>query len=72
MHWFFIPFFILFFGISLCNVLAPEATWRRTRAWQYRNPSAAEPSAAAFKMQRIGGAVGIVIGLVLLIVTLSK
>ena len=72
MHWFLIAFFILFFGICLCNVVAPQATWRRTRAWQYKNPSAAEPSAAAFKVQRIGGVVGIVIGLVLLIVTLSK
>ncbi|MBO1765902.1 DUF6199 family natural product biosynthesis protein [Allobranchiibius sp. GilTou38] len=72
MHWFMIPFFIVFFGIALCNVIAPEATWRRTRAWQYKNPGAAEPSAAAFKVQRISGAVAIVVGVVILVVTLSR
>ncbi|MGA4542612.1 hypothetical protein ACPA54_21705 [Uniformispora flossi] len=33
---------------------AGSAGWRATQAWKYKNPDAAEPSAAAFTMRRVG------------------
>ncbi|GAB0108554.1 hypothetical protein JMUB6875_75780 [Nocardia sp. JMUB6875] len=43
----------------------PRTRWQKTEAWKYRNPEAAEPSAAVFRARRAAGA-GVGVALILL------
>ena len=60
MHW----IFLLPLAWGILVVCKPEVHWR-LQAWQYRDPEANYPSDTWFLMQRISGAVLIIISLVL-------
>ncbi|MGH3646219.1 MAG: DUF6199 family natural product biosynthesis protein [Micromonosporaceae bacterium] len=55
--------------LFLWMVISPRSMWETLSAWQYKNPEANEPSEASFAMQRVAGAFGlimmVVIGLVI-------
>lgn len=45
----------------------PQLQWRWTR-WQYKNPSALEPSSKGLVMIRVSAAVSIVVGVVFIVI----
>jgi hypothetical protein len=49
--------------ISLVAVFSPQTAWYWEEGWQYRN---VEPSDAALIAVRIGGVIGLIIGIVCL------
>lgn len=51
-------------AISLFNLLAPGAAWYLSDGWKFRD---AEPSDLAINMHLIGGAIGLLVGIGLLI-----
>ncbi|WP_397376057.1 DUF6199 family natural product biosynthesis protein [Paenibacillus terricola] len=58
-----------FFGfiviiIGVLNIVFPRAGWCMKYGWQFKN---AEPSDAAKVMARVGGVIGVIIGLLLMI-----
>lgn len=61
-------FFVIVGGASAAN---PRLLWRATR-WQYKNPDANEPSNKAYIVQRVAGALFAVLGLVLIVVAITK
>ena len=52
-------------ALAVWTLISPRSAWRVTTAWRYRNPEAHEPSEAAYVVQRVGGAIGLVATLVL-------
>ncbi|AGM26951.1 DUF6199 family natural product biosynthesis protein [Mycobacteroides abscessus] len=61
---------LLFLGLIvvpflLWSIFDPKSQWQVLSSWKYRNPEANEPSEAAYAMTRIGGAVGLVVLVVL-------
>ncbi|ETZ70119.1 hypothetical protein L829_1017 [Mycobacteroides abscessus MAB_030201_1075] len=57
---------LLFLGLIvvpflLWSIFDPKSQWQVLSSWKYRNPEANEPSEAAYAMTRIGGAVGLVV-----------
>ncbi|MFT9852411.1 DUF6199 family natural product biosynthesis protein, partial [Mycobacteroides abscessus subsp. abscessus] len=57
---------LLFLGLIvvpflLWSIFDPKSQWQVLSSWKYRNPEANEPSEAAYAMMRIGGAVGLVV-----------
>lgn len=66
----------IIFGIALVligtlHAVKPDLTWRMSR-WQYRNRGALEPSGAGLVAIRIGGAIALVVGIVVLIIAFAK
>jgi uncharacterized membrane protein HdeD (DUF308 family) len=59
---------ILIIG-SVCMIAWPRAVWLVTRGWRYANPEEVRLSAAHMTWTRFSGAVGIVMGVVLIIYT---
>jgi hypothetical protein len=59
---------ILILG-SACMIAWPRAVWYATRGWRYANPEEVRLSAAHMAWSRISGAVGVVMGVVLIIYT---
>ena len=60
--------------LTLWTVLDPRSVWRVTASWQFRNPKANEPSEAGYLVQRLAGAVSLVMTIVMIVmlVSLSK
>ena len=56
---------LILFGA--CMVAWPRRVWYVTRGWRYENPKEVRLSAAHMTWSRISGAVGVVIGVVLVI-----
>jgi hypothetical protein len=52
---------------SVCMIALPRAVWYATRGWRYTNPEEVRLSAAHLTWTRISGAVGIVMGIVLIL-----
>ncbi len=50
-------------GVGLFALIKPEASWRHSIGWQFRN---AEPSDVALIWQRVGGVIMIIMAIVLL------
>ncbi len=66
--------YYLFIGVllilgSVCMIAWPQAVWRATRGWRYANPDEVRLSAAHMTWTRISGAVGVVMGVVLIFYT---
>jgi hypothetical protein len=59
---------ILILG-SVCMIAWPRAVWLATRGWRYANPEEVRLSVAHMTWTRFSGAVGIVMGVVLIIYT---
>ena len=57
---------ILILG-SVCMIASPRAVWYATRGWRYANPEEVQLSAAHMMWTRFSGAVGVVMGVVLII-----
>jgi hypothetical protein len=58
---------VIVFGVAFGALMAavPKGIWWATEAWKFRNPTANEPSDAAYAMTRLGG-VALIIGAVVL------
>jgi len=67
----FVLFGIAFILIGGLNLAKPDLSYRMNR-WQYKNKEAWEPSNAALVLVRIGGALAVVIGIVLVIVGANR
>ena len=48
-------------GLMLWLLISPGSFWRKTAAWQYKNPEANEPSDAAYTMMRVFGGIFLVV-----------
>ncbi|GMK37369.1 hypothetical protein PCCS19_04220 [Paenibacillus sp. CCS19] len=57
-------FGFIFIIIGVLNIAFPRAGWYMKYGWQFKN---AEPSEAAMIMARVGGVIGVIIGLFLLL-----
>ena len=66
-----IIFGIVFGLIGLLHAINPRLFWRMSR-WQFKNPEANEPSAAAFTLQRVLGVVFFGIGIALVVWGISR
>lgn len=53
-------FSLLLIGIGLWGLLAPHSAWYLSHGWRYKN---AEPSDLALALERIGGGIAIIIGI---------
>lgn len=62
---------ILFILIGGMNLLKPDLSYRMNR-WQYKNKQAWEPSSSALVVARIGGAIAVIVGIVLLVVAATR
>ena len=51
--------------LGIISLVSPETAWYLSYGWRYKN---AEPSDVALIMERIGGGVGILLGIVILFV----
>lgn len=49
--------------IGILNIAFPQAMWMLSDGWKFKD---SEPSDAALIMHRLGGAVGIIVGLVVM------
>ena len=58
--------FILILG-SVCMIAWPRSAWYATRGWRYANPEEVQLSDAHMTWTRISGAVGLVMGVALII-----
>lgn len=47
--------------VGFVNVLSPKSGWYLSHGWRYKD---AEPSEAALFFARLGGVVGIIVGLI--------
>lgn len=56
---------LILIAVGIFDVLVPKATWYLGYGWRYKD---AQPSDAALAFARIGGAIAMVIGIVLLFV----
>lgn len=45
--------------LLIWGVISPRSMWMKTKAWQFKNPEANEPSDAAYSMTRTASAIGI-------------
>ena len=52
---------------SVCMIAWPRAAWYATRGWRYENSEEVRLSAAHMTWTRFSGAVGVVMGVVLII-----
>jgi NhaP-type Na+/H+ and K+/H+ antiporter len=59
---------ILILG-SMCMIGWPRAVWYATRGWRYANPEQVQLSAAHLTWTRISGAVGVILGIALILYT---
>ncbi len=57
--------------LALWTVLDPRSVWRVTASWQFRDPKANEPSEAGYVVQRIAGAVTVVLIIVMIVMLVS-
>jgi ABC-type phosphate transport system permease subunit len=57
--------------LALWTVLDPRSAWRITTSWQFRHPKANEPSEAGYLVQRLAGAVTLVLTIVLIVMLVS-
>jgi hypothetical protein len=57
---------ILILG-SACMIVWPRAVWFAARGWQYANPKEVQLSVAYMTWLRISGAVGVLMGLALIV-----
>lgn len=57
-------FGFIFIIIGILNIAFPRAGWYMKYGWQFKN---AEPSEAAMIMARVGGVIGVIIGLFLML-----
>jgi hypothetical protein len=57
-------------AFALATVINPKLTWKMNR-WQYKNPSAMEPSSAALMVTRVVGCITIVVAIVIVVITAS-
>jgi len=48
-------------GLMLWMLISPGSFWRKTAAWQYKNPEANEPSDAAYTTMRVFGGIFLVV-----------
>ena len=55
---------LLLCGVGIFNLAAPKASWYLSYGWRFKD---AEPSDAAITLSRIGGAIAVVIGVIMLI-----
>ena len=62
---------ILFVVLGSINATNPRLQWRM-RSWQFKNKQAQEPSDAALKVARVTGALFAIIGVVLIVVGITK
>lgn len=53
--------------LALWPLLGPRSVWLITESWRYRNPDAVEPSDIAYMLTRIGGGLGVVVGVIMMI-----
>ncbi len=56
---------LLLCGVGIFNLAAPKASWYLSYGWRFKD---AEPSDAYMAIARIGGAIALVIGIIMLIV----
>ncbi len=56
---------LLFIGLGLWNAISPYSSWYLNYGWRYKN---LEPSDAALGMTRLGGIVGVIVGVIVMIV----
>lgn len=62
-----VVFALLFIASGLWGVINPRSQWQTMKGWQYRNREANEPSDAAYTYNRVMSAVGLVVGVMLLV-----
>ena len=55
---------LLLCGVGIFNLAAPKVSWYLSYGWRFKD---AEPSNAAITLSRIGGAIAVVIGVIMLI-----
>lgn len=55
---------LLLCGVGIFNLAAPKVSWYLSYGWRFKD---AEPSDAAITLSRIGGAIAVVIGVIMLI-----
>ena len=55
---------LLLCGVGIFNLAAPKASWYLSYGWRFKD---AEPSDAAITLSRIGGAIAVVIAVIMLI-----
>ena len=55
---------LLLCGVGIFNLAAPKASWYLSYGWRFKD---AEPSDAYMALARIGGAIAVVIGVIMLI-----
>jgi hypothetical protein len=70
------PWVLIVFGViialfGLVQATNPHLIWRMNR-WQYKNPDANEPSGSAFKVMRVVGAIAFVVGIVVIVIGITK
>jgi hypothetical protein len=58
-----IPIVMIF--MSLCSLIWPRAMWWLSEGWKFRN---AEPSGCTLVATRIGGLIGLIVGIALLFI----
>lgn len=51
--------------LGIIELASPQTAWYLSYGWRYKN---AEPSEAALIIERIGGVIGIILGIILLII----
>ncbi len=59
-------FGLLFIVIGLINAISPATGWYLSYGWRYKD---AEPSDAALILGRIGGVLGIIVGVICIFYT---
>ena len=55
-------FGLIFIVCGIINVVSPETGWYLSRGWQFKD---AEPSDAALTWSRVGGVIGIILGILI-------
>ena len=69
-HWGFAVVGALWIVVGSIQVARPDLSWKMRR-WQYRNPSAVQPSARALQVTRGFSATAVVVGIVLIVVAIA-
>jgi hypothetical protein len=57
--------------VLLWGILSPRSLWSTTKAWQYRNPDAVEPSDTAYALCRWGSVAALALFAVITFTILS-
>ena len=57
--------------LGIVTIAKPKLQWKMNR-WAYKNPAALEPSAKGEVAIRVGGAFTVIVGIVLLVVGITR